>query len=103
MHNGNNSAEIGRGDDAVKNDEAGRLKRRLKAWKTAVTLDVSNCIKKLEYFEANYECDLTPTGNQIELANDILTTHSQAKTRFKTLESNIEDLNMLYCEATEDE
>ena len=53
MHNGNNSAEIGRGDDAVKIDEAGRLKRRLKAWKTAVTRDVSKCTKKLEYFKAN--------------------------------------------------
>ena len=98
MHNGNNSAEIGRGDDAVKIDEAGRLKRRLKAWKTAVTLDVSNCIKELEYFEANYECDLTPTGNQIELAIDILTTHSRAKARLKTLENNMEDLRMLTCE-----
>ena len=83
MTNGNNSADTGQGNDAVKIDKARRLTRRLKAWKTAVTLDVSNCIKKLEYFEANYECDLTPTGNQIELAIDILNTHYLAKARFK--------------------
>ena len=56
--------------------------------------------------EVNYENDLAPTGNQIELANDILTTHSRAKTRFKTLESNMEDLKMLTCEnweATDEE
>ena len=46
MHNGNNSAEIGRGNDAVKIDEAGRLKKRLIARKGAATLDVSNCRKK---------------------------------------------------------
>ena len=45
MANGNNSADTGRGNDAVKIDEAGRLKRRLKAWKSALTLDVSNCIE----------------------------------------------------------
>ena len=87
MHNGNNSAEIGRGNDAVKIDEAGRLKRRLKAWKTAVTRDVSKCTKKLDYYKANYEDDLTPTGNQIELAIDILNTYSRAKARFETLET----------------
>ena len=106
MSNGNNSADNGRGTDAVKIDEAGRLKKRLKAWKTAVTLDVSNCIKKLQYFEANYENDLTPTGNQIELAIDILTPHSRAKDRFETLENNIEDLRMLTCvdwEVTDEE
>ena len=50
MHNGNNSAEIGRGNDTVKIDEAGRLKRRLIVRKGAVTLDVSNCIKKIRIF-----------------------------------------------------
>ena len=44
MSNGNNSADTGLGIDAVNIDEAGRLKRRLKAWKTAVTLDVSSLI-----------------------------------------------------------
>ena len=61
MTNGNNSADTGRGTDAVKIDEVGRLKKRLKVWKTALTLDVSNCKKKLQYFEANYENNLTPT------------------------------------------
>ena len=98
MSNGNNSADTGRGTDAVKIDEAGRLKKRLKCWESAVTIDVSNCIKKLPYFEANYENDLAPTGNQIELAIDILNTHSRAKARFKTLETGMEDLKMLTCE-----
>ena len=49
MHNGNNHAEIGRGNEAVRIDEAIRLKR-----KTAVTQDVNNCKKKLELFEANF-------------------------------------------------
>ena len=92
MSNGNNSADTGRGTDAVKIDEAGRLKKRLKCWKSAVTVDVSACIKKLQYFEAQYENDLAPTGVQIELANKILATHSRAETRFITLESNMEDL-----------
>ena len=35
-----------------------------------------NVQKKLEYFKANYEDDLTPTGNQIELATDIQNSHS---------------------------
>ena len=49
---------------------------------------------------------MTPTGNQIELAIDILTTHSWAKARFKTFENNMEDLRMLTCEdweATDEE
>ena len=41
--------------------------------------------KKLEQFEANFEDDSTPTGNQIEDATDILNSYSRAKTRFKAL------------------
>ena len=99
-------ADTGRGTQAVKIDEAGRVKKRLKCWKSIVTVDVSACIKKLQYFKSQYEKDLALTGVQIDHANEILATHSRAKTRFKTLESNIEDLKMLYCdswEATEDE
>ena len=76
MHNGNNHAEIRRGNEAVRIDEAVRLKRRLIARKTAVTLDVNNCKKKLELFEANFEVDSTPTGNQIEDATDIPNAYS---------------------------
>ena len=47
MHNGNNPAEIGRGDEAVKIDEAVRLKKRLIARKDAVTLDITICKKKV--------------------------------------------------------
>ena len=48
MHNGNNHAEIRRGNEAVRTEEAIRLRRRLIARKTAVTQDVNNCKKKLE-------------------------------------------------------
>ena len=47
-------------------DEAVRLKRRLIARKGAVTLDITNCKKKLEQFEANFEDDSTPTGNLVQ-------------------------------------
>ena len=49
---------------------------------------------------------MTPTGNQIELAIDILNTHSRAKARFKTLETGMEELRILTCEnweATDEE
>ena len=65
MHNGNNHAEIGRGNEAVRIDEAIRLGRRLIARKTAVTQDVNNCKKKLEVFEAEFEDDSSSTDNQI--------------------------------------
>ena len=69
--------------------------------KSGVTVDVSACIKKLQYFESQYENDLALTGVQTDHANEILATHSRAKTRFKTLESNMEDLKMLTCETWE--
>ena len=106
MHNGNNPAEIGRGNEAVRIDEAVRLKRRLIARKTAIILDVNNCKKKLELFEANFEDDSSPTDNQIEDATDILQSYSRAKTRFQALESGMEELRILICEnyeATEEE
>ena len=68
--------------------------------------NVSACIKKLKYFESQYENDLERIGVRIDHANEILATHSRAKTRFKTLESNMEDLKMLTCEdweATDEE
>ena len=82
-------ADTGQGTQAVMIDEAGRVKKRLKCLKSAVTTDVSSCIKKLQYFESQYENDLALTGVHTDHANEILATHSQAKTRFTTLESNI--------------
>ena len=94
--------DTGWGTQAVMQEEAGRVKKRLKGLKSAVTTDVSSCIKKLQYFESQFENDLALTNVQIDHANEILATHSRAKTRFTTLESNIEDLKMLYCESWED-
>ena len=83
MHtNGNNPVEAGRGIEAVRIDEAVRLKRRLIARKTSVNHDVNICKKKLEQFDANFDDDSKPTDNQIEDATDILQGYSHAKTRF---------------------
>ena len=69
-------ADTGQGTQAVMIEEAGRVKRRLKCLKAAVTTDVSSCIKKLQYFESQFENDLTLTNVQIDHANEILATHS---------------------------
>ena len=106
MSNGNTLQEvmetspedIGRGTQAMMQEEAGRVKKRLKGLKSAVTTDVSSCIKKLLYFETKYSDDLMVTNVQIDHANEILTTYSRAKIRYTNLENNIENLKMLHCE-----
>ena len=82
MSNGNTLQEvmetspedIGRGTQPMMQEEAGRVKNRLRDLKGLLTTYVSSCIKKLLYFETKYKDDLMVTNVQIDHANEILTT-----------------------------
>ena len=95
--------DVGRGTQPRMQEEAGRVKKRLRGLKGLLTKDVSSCIEKMLYFKTKYKDDLIVTNVQIDYANEILTTYSRAKIRYTNLENNIENLKMLYCETWGDD
>ena len=67
-------------------EEAGRVKWSLRNLKGLLTREFSSCIDKMVYFKTKYTDDSIVTNIQIDYANEILTTYSQAQIRYTNLE-----------------
>ena len=94
--------DVGRGTQPMMQEEAGRVKKRLRGLKGLLTKDVSSCIEKMLYFKTKYKDDSIVTNIQIDYANEILTTYSRAQIRYTNLKKNVENLKKLFCDIWED-